>query len=84
MTEMTKLTSKYQITIPAKIRKSLHIQKGDYLHLEVEKGMVIMRPIPQSYTEYMAGLGKSVWKKLGGGEKYIRRERKSWNQKKTS
>lgn len=83
MTEMAKLTSKYQITIPAKIRKSLHIKKGDYLHLEVENGMVIMRPIPQSYTEYMAGLGKSAWKKLGGGEKYIKRERKSWNQKKT-
>lgn len=83
MTEMTKLTSKYQITIPAKIRKSLHIRKGDYLHLEVEKGMVIMRPIPQSYTEYMAGLGKNAWKKLGGSEKYIRRERKSWSQKKT-
>jgi hypothetical protein len=48
----------------------------------VEKGMVIMRPIPQSYTEYMAGLGKNVWKKLGGGEKYLKKERKSWNQKK--
>lgn len=83
MTEMAKLTSKYQITIPAKVRKSLHIKKGDYLHLEVEKGMVIMRPIPQSYTEYMAGLGKNVWKKLGGGEKYLKKERKSWNQKKT-
>jgi len=83
MTERTKLTSKYQITIPAKIRKGLGIKEGDYLHLEVENGMVIMRPIPQSYTEYMAGLGKGVWKKLCGGEKYIRKERKSWNQKKT-
>ncbi len=78
MTQKAKLTQKYQITIPSKIRKSLHIKAGDYIHLELENGQVIIRPIPKSYAEYMAGLGKEVWRKLDS-EKHIKKERAKWD-----
>lgn len=79
MGEKTKLTRKYQITIPTKIRKNLKLKAGDYLHMEVENGQVIIRPIPKSYTDYMAGLGEKVWKILEG-EKFVKKERASWKR----
>lgn len=33
-----------QITLPAKIRESLHLQEGDYLEAEVENGRIVLKP----------------------------------------
>ncbi len=30
------------------------------------------------YTDTLAGLGKDIWKKLGGGDRYIEKERSTW------
>ena len=61
MEPTAKLSSKYQIVIPKKIRKKLNLNSGDELIMKVEDDKIIMRPKPKSYTEYMLGLGKEVW-----------------------
>ncbi len=61
MEPAAKLSSKYQIVIPKKIRKKLSLNAGDELIMKVEDDKIIMRPKPKSYTEYMLGLGKEVW-----------------------
>lgn len=78
MGRVARLTKKYQISIPSEIRKKLQIQAGDYIYLDVVNENVILRVIPGEVTEYMAGLGKEVWEKLGGGETFIREERSTW------
>jgi hypothetical protein len=35
-------------------------------------------PQPKDYAQYTRGLGKEMWAKLGGGEKFLREERESW------
>ncbi|MCL6476957.1 MAG: AbrB/MazE/SpoVT family DNA-binding domain-containing protein [Peptococcaceae bacterium] len=48
------VSSKYQIVIPAEIRKSLSIKKGQKLHLIVENGGI--RLIPSIPLSEMRGL----------------------------
>lgn len=61
MEPVAKLSSKYQIVIPKKIRRELKLNSGDVLTMKIEGDKIIMRPKPKSYTEYMLGLGKEVW-----------------------
>ncbi|MEW6095668.1 MAG: AbrB/MazE/SpoVT family DNA-binding domain-containing protein [bacterium] len=63
MEPTAKLSSKYQIVIPKRIRRELKLNSGDVLIMKVEDDKIIMRPKPKSYTEYMLGLGKEIWEK---------------------
>lgn len=78
MKRVARLTKKYQISLPSEIRKKLQIQAGDYVYLDIVHENVILRVIPGEVTDYMAGLGKEVWEKLGGGETFIKEERSTW------
>ena len=42
-----------------------------------ENRLFIMKR-PESYTDYLTGLGEEMWKKSGGVE-YIKQEREKWN-----
>lgn len=37
-------------------------------------------PRPVSLTKHYRGSGKRAWKKLGGGENYLLKERESWKE----
>ena len=43
---MPTLTQKGQVTIPKKIRRYLHIERGDELNFDIENGQVIVKKIP--------------------------------------
>ncbi|HSL81702.1 MAG TPA: AbrB/MazE/SpoVT family DNA-binding domain-containing protein [Thermoanaerobaculia bacterium] len=73
-----KLTSKYQITIPAEIRRRLGLAAGDVVYLTLEEGRVVLRSARGGWTESTRGLGAEVWRAEGGGEAAIERERSSW------
>jgi AbrB family looped-hinge helix DNA binding protein len=75
---VAKLTGKFQITIPAEIRRRLHLQAGDNLVIELEGDKVVIRPVHGGHTARMRGLGKTVWRRLGGGESWLERERQAW------
>ena len=78
MMASAKLTSKFQITIPAAIRRLLGIAAGDAVVLTLEGGEVILRAARGDWTESSRGLGAEVWKRAGGGVVAVERERDSW------
>jgi AbrB family looped-hinge helix DNA binding protein len=74
------LSSKSQIAIPKSARKKLLIGPGDQLILDVEKGSLILKPRPKSYSKHLKGLHKSVWQGIDAVD-YIRKERNPWEDK---
>jgi len=51
---------------------------GQTLLSIAEGDTVRVSPKLTNYTEYTRGLGKEMWAKLGGGDKFLREERASW------
>jgi len=41
---LVKVKEKYQVTIPAKIRKELNLQVGDYLEVKAQEMSIIFKP----------------------------------------
>lgn len=57
----TKVTRKYQITIPKEVRESLKIGVGDVLRVKVEGYRIILeptKPIIKDPVEYLSNLSK--------------------------
>jgi len=77
LTEIVRVSKKYQIVIPKQARKALNINPGDNLIVSVRGRQILMRPKPKNYTEYMRGLHKEVWKDVKA-TKYIEEEREAW------
>ena len=53
-TASSKLTSKYQATIPSAVRKALKVGAGDTVAFDIEDGRVIVRkslPLDQGYLK---------------------------------
>lgn len=75
---MAKVSSKYQIVIPKRVREELGVRPGDRFLIAVEDGKVVMRLRPRSYARYLRGLHKEVWQGLDATE-YVRGERESWD-----
>jgi len=77
---VAKLTSKFQITIPADIRRRLNLHQGDAVVIDLENNKAVLRPVHGGHVQCMSGLGKDVWAKLEGGDTYLQRERDSWDR----
>ena len=73
-----KLTSKYQITIPAEVRQRLHLKAGDLVYLAIENDQVHLRSVPESWTSSTRGLGAEMWRRAGG-VRAIEEERDAWD-----
>lgn len=77
MGSLVRISRKHQIVVPKEARKSLGVGSGDELIVEVEKGKIVMKPRPRSYTQHLLGLHKRLWKGVGV-EDYVSREREAW------
>jgi len=60
-----KMTSKGQLTIPKEIRDKLGLKAGDFLRAQVEKGHILLKPLPHKnadriFKEYVAREGKNA------------------------
>ncbi len=77
----SRLTRKYQITVPTSVRKHLGLKAGDYVYLVIEDNKVLLRPFPESWTDHFAGCAKDFYAKFGGGRAVIEEERNSWGDK---
>ncbi len=77
-TTSARLTSKFQMTIPAAVRRQLGIESGDTVILTVKGGEVVLRAAKGGWTKSSRGLGAEVWKRAGGGADAVERERNSW------
>jgi AbrB family looped-hinge helix DNA binding protein len=80
VTATAKLSSRNQMVLPKAAREALGVKPGDNVLVIVEGDSVRLMPEPDDWAEYMYGLGKEVWESLGGGEKFLREERASWEK----
>ena len=80
--DTAKLSKKYQVVVPKVVRKRLKLQAGSELAIyPLDDSHAIITKRPTSYADALQGLGKEVWQKLGGADKYIKEERASWEKK---
>ena len=77
--DTAKVSARYQIVIPKRVRERLGLQPGDYLLLSVEEDKVVMRLRPRSYAGHLRGLHKEVWQGVEA-EDYVRGERETWER----
>ena len=60
MMEFSKVTAKYQTTIPKSIRKMLNLQPGDYVQFKESDGRIIVDKVSKIDTEYLAAVGSTL------------------------
>lgn len=71
--------AKAQVVIPKRAREAIGLSVGKPATLLVQEGIGILLGDPKTYGRKLRGLGKEIWKKGGGGAKYLQVERKSWD-----
>ncbi len=76
-----KVSRRHQIALPSRARQQLHIQPGDRLLVDVQDGMLVLIPLPESYTERLAGLHQEIWEGMDTAQ-YIEQERATWAEQK--
>ena len=75
----TTISSKYQITLPARLVRELGLQPGDKLAIEVEEGRLILHPRPKDWVSYTAGSLKGVYGETKEDiDAYLKEVRGSW------
>jgi AbrB family looped-hinge helix DNA binding protein len=77
-TKVVKLNDHNQIKLPKAAREALGVKSGDCIMIIVDGENVQLLPEPESWSDYIYGLGKSVWETLGGGEQFLQKERAAW------
>jgi AbrB family looped-hinge helix DNA binding protein len=68
----SKLTSKYQTTIPQEVREFLLLQKGDEVIFEIENGQVVIRKATALDLDYLASVESTLseWNSENDEEAY--------------
>lgn len=78
---VTTLSQKYQVVIPKEVRKKMHLAIGSKIVISsINEDTAIIYKEPEDPVDALAGLGKEMWKKLGGADAYLKRERDSWEK----
>ena len=68
----SKVTQKYQATIPQAIREKLDIKQGDRIVFEIDAGQVILKKVSPIDWEYLESLGDTLseWSSEADEEAY--------------
>ena len=53
----SKITSKFQTTIPKKIREKMKLSVNDSIEWKMEKGKVILEPAQKLFLKYRGSIG---------------------------
>lgn len=72
-----KVGPKYQVVIPQAIREKVPLHPKKEVLVEEINGVIVILPQPKSFTEFMLGLGKDIWKGIDP-KTYVKKERASW------
>jgi len=72
--ETVTVSPKYQVVIPLTIRKKVPLLPKKEVFVEEINGVIVILPQPKSFTEFMVGLGKDVWKDIDP-KTYVKKER---------
>ena len=72
-----KVGPKYQVVIPQSIRNKISLLPKEEVLVEEINGAIIILPHMKSFTEFMFGLGRDVWKGIDP-KSCVKKERESW------
>ncbi|MFN2165819.1 MAG: AbrB/MazE/SpoVT family DNA-binding domain-containing protein [Anaerolineae bacterium] len=72
-----KISSRYQIALPSRVRRELDIKAGDRLLVDVQDNILILMPEPEDYVAQMSGLHGEIWSEVDV-EDYLNAERDAW------
>jgi AbrB family looped-hinge helix DNA binding protein len=72
-----KVSSKYQIAVPAAVRKELGIERGDHLKFVVRDGYAVLKPDSLDAVARLRGLHSEIWEGIDAQE-YVNQERDAW------
>ncbi len=78
MAATVRVGPKYQVVIPQAIRRKLGLAPRDEVLVEEMGGIIVILPRPKSYTDFITGLGKEIWKGIDP-KAYVARERADWD-----
>jgi len=67
----TTVSSRYQITLPAEVRKALGIKPGDRLEVTVEGGQIVLRMQRPQVREVLAAIAEEEPEALAELEKAV-------------
>jgi len=57
----TTISSKNQITLPARLLREIGLKPGDQLAVEIDEGSLVLHPRPQDWVSYSAGALKGLY-----------------------
>lgn len=60
MSAISKVTVKYQATIPREVREFLGVRQGDAVEYRIEKGEVKLKRVTTPDTEYLKAVQKTL------------------------
>ena len=49
---LSKITDKFQITIPKEIRTTMRLSRKDFLEWKIENGRVLVKPAKKAFLQY--------------------------------
>ena len=79
---ITTLSKKYQIVLPREIREQMSLEVGTQVALyPLDENRAVIVKKDADPVRALEGLGKDLWKKLGGADKYIKQERAAWEKR---
>lgn len=76
--EITKLSSKFQITLPKRVREDLEAREGDRIVFVKDKDKWALVKLPSDTVDALRYLGKKA--KLRGTAKEVHREMEAWER----
>ena len=73
---VVKVMQNHTICLPKEIRNAINVAPQDFVMISMENNIIQLEKAP-SWSS-LGKKGKDVFKKLGGGEEYLKQERDSW------
>jgi len=73
-----KVSKKFQIAIPAEVRRKLGIEAGDNLIVDIRERHILMMRDPKEHPEDFVGRHPELWRDAEDVDAYIRGEREAW------
>ena len=74
-----RVSRKFQIAVPAEVRRKLDIRAGDTLVIDVQGAHAVLMREPEDWAKRFGGLHKEVWQGLDV-DKYLEAERRAWSE----
>jgi AbrB family looped-hinge helix DNA binding protein len=75
-----KVSRKNQIAVPARARKALGIQPGDWLDVEVTGGQLVLKRGPRDALRELIEVAPEIWQGIDA-EAYVRELRDEWSHR---